>query len=159
MSMGFAEFAQSWGFKHATSSPHYPQSNGATESAVKNAKRKTSQSDPFKALLAYHATSLQATGLSPTEAMYGRIPHTSVPCIPKKHLQILLTQESLENEITPTKRRWRTFMIENTERERLNLSYQRNKYIYAQIPKNRGKPQAPLRSKLHQGHTWCPPIK
>ena len=54
--MGFAEFAQSWGFKHTTSSPHYPQSNAA-------AKRITSQSDPFKALLAYHASPLQATGL------------------------------------------------------------------------------------------------
>ena len=82
----FRTFAESWGFKHTTSSPHYPQSNGAAESAVKNAKRITSQPDPFKALLSYHSTPIQATGLSPAEAMYGRLPKTSVPCIPEKLL-------------------------------------------------------------------------
>ena len=49
-SPGFAEFAQSWEFKHTTSCPHYPQSNGAAESAVKNTKRITSQSDPFESI-------------------------------------------------------------------------------------------------------------
>ena len=60
----FRTFADSWGFKHTTSNPYYPQSNGTTESAVKNAKRVTSQPDPCKALLAYHSTPIQANGLS-----------------------------------------------------------------------------------------------
>ena len=93
----FADFAQSWGFKHTTSSPHYPQSNGAAESAVKNAKRIVSQSDPFKALLAYHATPIQATGLSPAEAMYGRTPRTSVPCIPDKLVPKPVDTESMRD--------------------------------------------------------------
>ena len=89
-SVEFSNFAQSWGFKHTTSSPHFPQSNGAAESAVKIAKRIVSQRDPFEALLAYHATPLHAIGMSPAEAMYGRIPRTSVPCLPEKLLPRLV---------------------------------------------------------------------
>ena len=35
----FAAFARRWGFDHITSSPHYPQSNGKAENAVKTVKR------------------------------------------------------------------------------------------------------------------------
>ena len=35
----FAMFAKKWGFKHDTSSPRYPQSNGKAENAVKTIKR------------------------------------------------------------------------------------------------------------------------
>ena len=35
----FRIFAQSYGFKHMCTSPHYPQSNGKAESAVKQAKK------------------------------------------------------------------------------------------------------------------------
>ena len=34
----FAEFAKSWGFKHVTSSPLYPKSNGLAERTVRTAK-------------------------------------------------------------------------------------------------------------------------
>ena len=34
----FKMFAKSWNFKHTTSSPRYPQSNGFAESSVKNMK-------------------------------------------------------------------------------------------------------------------------
>ena len=34
----FAGFAQSWGFEHVTSSPHFAQSNGKAENAVKTIK-------------------------------------------------------------------------------------------------------------------------
>ena len=35
----FRDFAQAYGFKHTRTSPHYPQSNGKAESAVKQAKK------------------------------------------------------------------------------------------------------------------------
>ena len=35
----FAAFANRWGFRHVTSSPRYPQSNGKVENAVKTIKR------------------------------------------------------------------------------------------------------------------------
>ena len=35
----FQEFASNWQFDHQTSSPHYPQSNGKIENAVKSAKK------------------------------------------------------------------------------------------------------------------------
>ena len=35
----FATFVKRWGFEHVTSSPHYPQSNGKAENAVKTVKR------------------------------------------------------------------------------------------------------------------------
>ena len=34
----FAQFANTWGFVHSTSSPQYPQSNGLTEKAVQTGK-------------------------------------------------------------------------------------------------------------------------
>lgn len=35
----FNKFAKDWEFKHTTSSPHYPRSNGLAESSVKTVKR------------------------------------------------------------------------------------------------------------------------
>ena len=50
----FAQFASDWGFRHTTSRPRYPQSNGQAERAVRTVKdilRK--ENEPAKALLAY----------------------------------------------------------------------------------------------------------
>ena len=53
----FRELSHQWNFKHITSSPKYPQSNGKVEAAVKSAKTILKKSwkartDPYLALLA-----------------------------------------------------------------------------------------------------------
>ena len=79
----FAEFAQTWEFQHLTSSPHFPQSNGLSESAVKtvkslNTKALHSNQDIHKALLAYRSTAV-IDGLSPAELLMGRRIRTTLP--------------------------------------------------------------------------------
>ena len=76
----FEEFAKSYGFRHETSSPLYPQSNGLAERMVQTAKRLLSRSDdPQLALLTYRATPLPWCNLSPSQLLMGRNLRTTVP--------------------------------------------------------------------------------
>ena len=68
----FGSFVETWGFKHLTSSPRYPQSNGMAERAVKTVKRLWKMSDDkVGALLTYRSTPLKS-GFSPGQLMFGR---------------------------------------------------------------------------------------
>ncbi|XP_061168813.1 uncharacterized protein K02A2.6-like [Saccostrea echinata] len=80
----FAKFAQLWEFQHVTSSPHYPQSNGKAEQAVKVAKQilkkaKHAKSDPYLALLDFRNTPTQHVGTSPVMRLMGRRTKTLLP--------------------------------------------------------------------------------
>ena len=79
----FARFAQEWNFRHVTSSPHFPQSNGEAERAVKTAKEILRQPAPIKALLMYRSTPIPTLGLSPSEMAMGRKLRTVVPTLPQ----------------------------------------------------------------------------
>lgn len=79
----FHEFTEDYKFRQTFTSPHYPQSNGEAESAVKISKRILRQDDIFKALLSYRNTPIEATGKSPAELMMGRKLRTTIPMIPE----------------------------------------------------------------------------
>lgn len=78
----FASFAREWGFKHSTSSPTYPKSNGLAESSVKTVKglmKKAEDRDDFqKSLLIYRSTPLQ-NGLSPAQMLMSRRIRSNLP--------------------------------------------------------------------------------
>ena len=88
-SQEFCNFAKKYSFKHTTSIPHFPQSNGHAERAVQTAKKLLKGStDPYMSLLSYRSTPLPWCGLSPAELLMGRqlrsnIPQTTETLIPQ----------------------------------------------------------------------------
>ncbi|XP_064212700.1 uncharacterized protein K02A2.6-like [Tribolium castaneum] len=78
----YRTFSRKYGFKLITSSPHYQQSNGQAESAVKLLKtilRKNE--DPYLALLTYRNTPTKC-GLSPAQLLFGRNLRDRLPRLP-----------------------------------------------------------------------------
>ena len=89
----FRKFSKDWGFRHITSSPEYPQSNGAAERAVQTAKRIFRKSaadnkDPFEGLLKYRNTPFEDIGSSPAQLLMGRRTRIMIPT----HRCLLLPQ-------------------------------------------------------------------
>ena len=76
----FAEFCRRWQVKHIMSSPHYPQSNGHAEAAVKAMKglvNKTTRdgnldTDEFRRALLEWRNTPSASGRSPAEKLFGK---------------------------------------------------------------------------------------
>ena len=67
-----------------TSSPEYPQSNGAAERAVQTAKRIKKKAsadgkDPFEGLLKYSNTPFKDIGLSPAQLLISWRTRTMLP--------------------------------------------------------------------------------
>ena len=83
-SVEFKSFTVEWDFKHITSSPRYPQSNGFVErmvGIVKGILKKAKQggTDPQLALLCYRSTPIDNHIPSPAELLYGRKIRTNLP--------------------------------------------------------------------------------
>ena len=80
-SADFMKFSLSYGFRHQTSSPRYPQANGEIERSVKTVKSLLKKSqDLYIALMAYRASPLE-NGYSPAELLFGRKIQTTLPLI------------------------------------------------------------------------------
>ena len=78
----FSQFAIAYGFYHDPSSPHFPQSNGHAERAVKTVKKLLKDADdPYLALLTYRATPLPWCGYSPAELLMGRPIRSDLPLV------------------------------------------------------------------------------
>ena len=65
----FKKFAEEWGFSDTTSSPEYPQSNGAAERVVQLFKATAENKDPFEGLLKYRNTPFEDIGVSPAQPL------------------------------------------------------------------------------------------
>lgn len=80
----FNNFAKEYGFTHITSSPRYPQANGAAERAVKTVKELLDKNDdPYLAMLDYRSTPLE-NGYSPAQLLMGRNLRNSIPVLPNQ---------------------------------------------------------------------------
>ena len=79
-SQEFTEFTKAHSFSHVTSSPHYPQSNGHVEHAVKTVKKLLTDSGDHNLLvLAYRTTPLLWCGHLPAELLMGRTIRSDLP--------------------------------------------------------------------------------
>ena len=99
----FKRFADEWGFRHTTSSPEYPQSNGAAEKAVQTAKRilkkaAADNKDPFEGLLKYRNTPFDDLGVSPAQLLMSRRTRTQLPT----HRRLLLPRPVDPNQVVKT---------------------------------------------------------
>ena len=75
----FEEFAKSYCFRHTTSSPLFPQSNGLAERSVRTVKSLLSKADdPYLALLNYRSTPLES-GYSPSQLLMSRRLRSTIP--------------------------------------------------------------------------------
>ena len=107
-SLFFARFAESYGFKHSTSSPLYPQSNGQVERTVNTVKSLLERaSDPYSTLLSYQATPLLWCDLSPAELSKSHRPANSSPpngliCRSSRRLTLLTRRSRGRTLITDT---------------------------------------------------------
>lgn len=83
-SYAFKKFSADWDFRHVTSSPHYPQSNGFIERQIQTVKRtltrsKSAGTDPDMALLILRSTPLDCHLASPAELLNARKFKSNLP--------------------------------------------------------------------------------
>ena len=100
----FQSFACQWVFHHQTSTPHYPQSNGRAEAAVKSMKRIVraawnsrciNKEKLCRALLQYRNTPSRKDGLLPAQKVYS---HPIQDVLPAHHSSFVLEWQHSNQE-------------------------------------------------------------
>ena len=114
----FAQFANTWGFVHSTSSPRYPQSNGLAEKAVQTAKRiimkaTTSGRDPYIALLEYRTTPISNCGKSPAQLLMSRRFRSILPSTPASLQQDFVNPEATQRRFEEKQDKQKMFYDRN----------------------------------------------
>ena len=109
----FRKFASLWEFKHETSSPLYPQSNGKVEQAVKTAKQlmrkaRHDQKDPYLAILDFRNTPTQGfnTSTSPAQRLMNRRTNTLLPTKQSLLQPNTVSQYHVHNEMLQQKQQF-----------------------------------------------------
>ena len=85
----FKHFTEQWDFRHVTSSPHFPQSNGFVERAIQTVKKSLKKAhdgneDPYLTLLILNTTP-GADGVSPAMHLFNHQPRTTLPSLNMTH--------------------------------------------------------------------------
>ena len=85
----FKAFAKEWDFKHVTSSPDFPQSNGFVERAIQTVKKALKKAhdgneDPYLTLLILNTTP-GSDGISPVMRLFNHQPRTTLPSLKLTH--------------------------------------------------------------------------
>jgi len=106
-------FAKEWSFRHVTSSPRYPRSNGKAESAVKIAKSiltkcKADGSNVWLAILNWRNTPTESVGSSPSQRLMSRRTRTCLPTASKTLRPRVITgvQHKLTNKRCAAKKHY-----------------------------------------------------
>ena len=106
-SQEFSSFAEKYEFEHKTSSPHYPQSNGKAENAVKTAKHLLKKSIKAKndynlVLLDWRNTPTEGLNSSPAQRLFGRRTRTLLPStanlLKPKVVEVITKKESIRSK-------------------------------------------------------------
>ena len=94
----FKNFSKIWNFKHTTTSPTYPQSNGCVERMIQTVKRTIKKccecdEDLHLGLLALRTTPLTANSSDPASILYNRQMRNNLPSMPRRKDIILPTRD------------------------------------------------------------------
>jgi len=106
----YKKFAKEYQFKHLTSSPYYPQSNGEAERAVRTVKEMLRKSkDPYLALLTYRTTPIQGGRYSPAELLMNRMLRTTIPTTRSQRLPQVPDRDAVRDRDLKTKKRQKAY--------------------------------------------------
>ena len=115
----FAQFARDWGFRHETSSPMHPMTNGLAEKGVSIAKKilakaRDTRQDPYLFLLEYRNTPLEC-GYTPAQLLIGRRTKSVVPVTDTLLNPSPVNRQEVQNKVTKSKQKQKHYFDRHTK--------------------------------------------